>query len=318
METGWLSEPFLLAGKRVWVAGHRGMVGSALLRRLQFEGCKILTSDFDLRVQSDTEKWVKAHKPQVVIIAAAKAGGIQANINTPADFFIDNLQIQANIIHAAHKEKAEKLLFLGSSCIYPKNAPQPIREDALLTGPLEPTNEPYALAKIAGIKMCEAYRRQHGDDFISVMPCNLYGPGDKFDRVNSHVIPALMMKAHEAKKSGGVLNVWGSGKPRREFLYVDDLADALVFALKNYSSAMPLNIGAGKDITIQALAGEIAAATGFTGTIAFDDTRPEGVNSKLMDSSRILQAGWRPKTRIEDGLRLMYEWFLKRDLRDAA
>ncbi len=318
METGWLSEPFLLAGKRVWVAGHRGMVGSALLRRLQSEGCKILTSDFDLRVQSDTEKWVKAHKPQVVIIAAAKAGGIQANINRPADFLTDNLQVQTNIIYAAHKEKVEKLLFLGSSCIYPKNALQPIREDALLTGPLEPTNEPYALAKIAGIKMCEAYRRQHGDDFISVMPCNIYGPGDKFDRENSHVIPALMMKAHEAKKSGRVLNVWGSGNQRREFLYVDDLADALVFTLKNYSSAMPLNIGAGTDITIQALAGEIAAATGFTGTIAFDVTRPEGVNSKLMDSSRILQAGWRPKTRIEDGLRLMYEWFLKRDLRDAA
>lgn len=318
METGWLSEPFLLAGKRVWVAGHRGMVGAALLRRLQTEGCKILTSDFDLRVQSDTEKWVKAHKPQVVIIAAAKAGGIRANINAPADFFMDNLQIQTNIIHAAHKEKAEKLLFLGSSCIYPKNALQPIREDALLTGALEPTNEPYALAKIAGIKMCEAYRRQHGDDFISVMPCNLHGPGDKFDSENSHVIPALIMKAHEAKKSGGVLNVWGSGKPRREFLYVDDLADALVFVLKNYSSAIPLNIGAGEDVAIHELAREIATVTGFAGEIVFDAMKPEGVYSKLMDSSRISMAGWRPQTLLKDGLSRTYEWFLERGLRNAV
>lgn len=318
METGWLKAPFSLMGKSIWVAGHRGMVGSAMLRRLQSEGCKILTSDFDLRVQRDVGDWISAHKLQVVILAAAKVGGIQANMNAPADFLMDNLQIQANIIHAAHKAKIEKLLFLGSSCIYPKNVPQPIRENALLTGALEPTSEPYAVAKIAGIKMCEVYRRQYNDDFISVMPCNLYGSGDKFDPENSHVIPALMLKAHEAKMSGGIFNVWGSGNPRREFLYVDDLADALVFALKNYSSATPLNIGSNSEITIRALASKIATATDFTGKIVFDNIKPDGVLSKLMDSSRLFKAGWKPKIELEDGLRRTYEWFLEQGLRNAA
>ncbi len=318
MEDGWLNEPFSLVGKRVWVAGHRGMVGAAMLRRLQSEKCKILTSDFDLRAQADVKKWMDAHKPQVIVLAAAKVGGIQANMDAPADFLTDNLQIQTNVIQAAHEAKVEKLLFLGSSCIYPKNAPQPIREEALLTGALEATNESYAIAKTAGIKMCEAYRRQYGDDFISVMPCNLYGPGDRFDEGRSHVIPALVMKVHEAKMAGGILNVWGGGKAWREFLYVDDLADALLFALKNYSSGMPLNIGSGTEITIAALAGEIAEVVGFAGKIIFDDTKPEGVNSKLMDSSRIFEAGWKPQTILKRGLRQTYEWFLSRGLRDAA
>ncbi len=311
--------PFVLAGKRVWVAGHRGMVGGALVRRLALENCELLTADFDLRVQAAVEKWMRANKPQVVVIAAAKVGGILANSMYPADFLTDNLLIETNIIRAAQALKVQKLLFLGSSCIYPKDAAQPMREGALLSAPLEPTNEAYAVAKIAGLKMCEAYRKQYGCDFISVMPCNLYGRGDKFDEQNSHVIPALMMKAHAAKLSRGALEAWGSGVPRREFLYIDDLADALVFALKNYSSATPLNIGSGEDISIAELAEEIAKAVGFKGEIVFDGAKPDGTMRKLLDSDRIFNAGWCPQIDLREGLRRTYESFRRRgELQDAA
>jgi GDP-L-fucose synthase len=315
VEKDWLTTPFDLKGKRVWVAGHRGLVGSACVRRLKSEDCEILTSSFDLRGQNDVLNWVRINRPDVIILAAAKVGGIAANAASPADFLYDNLSIQNNVIRAAHENKAGKLLFLGSSCIYPKDAENPIKEEALLSGPLEPTNEAYATAKIAGLKLCASYRQQYGDDFISVMPCNLYGPGDKFDAQNSHVIPALMMKADAAKDK---LIAWGSGTPRREFLYVDDLADALVFTLKNYSAAKPLNIGFGSDITIAELAREVAAATGFNGEIAFDASKPNGAARKLMDSSRIFSAGWQPKTNLKDGLRKTYEWYKAQRLRDAV
>jgi GDP-L-fucose synthase len=319
VEKDWLTTPFTLRNKTIWVAGHRGMVGSSLVRRLQSEDCKILTSDFDLRVQADVSAWMRKNNPQIVVIAAAKVGGILANATYPADFFHDNLSIQNNIITAAHETGVEKLLFLGSSCIYPKDAPQPVKEEYLLSGPLEATNEAYAVAKIAGLKLCAAYRAQHGDDFISVMPCNLYGPGDKFDAQNSHVIPALMMKAHEAKLKSKNLEVWGSGTPRREFLFVDDLADALVFALKNYSLAKPLNIGSGADIKISELVAEVAQAVGFKGTIIYDRTKPDGTMRKLMDSSRIFDAGWKPQTDLKTGLRKTYDWFKKlEEVRDAA
>jgi GDP-L-fucose synthase len=319
VEKDWLSAPFILQGKRIWVAGHRGMVGSALIRRLQSEKCEILECGADLRVQGDVERWMGENRPQVVVVAAAKVGGILANATQPADFLIDNLQIETNIIHAAHKIKVEKLLFLGSSCIYSKDASQPISEEALLTGPLEPTNEAYALAKIAGVKMCEAYRKQYGGDFISVMPCNLYGPGDKFDAQASHVIPALMVKAHEAKISGEILSAWGSGRPLREFLYVDDLADALVFSLKYYSSERPLNIGSGEEIPVSSLVEMIARTVGFKGRIVFDESKPDGTPRKLLDSTRLLKAGWTPKTGLGEGLRMTYQWFLDhKDLRNAA
>lgn len=295
------------------------MVGSALIRRLQNEKGSLLTSDFDLRIQSKVEEWMEAHKPQVVVIAAARVGGILANATYPADFLADNLLIAANIITAAHKMRVEKLLFLGSSCIYPKEAPQPIKEESLLSGPLEPTNEAYALAKIAGLKLCEAYRTQYGDDFISVMPCNLYGPGDKFDERNSHVIPALMMKAHQARISGQDFQVWGSGRPRREFLYVDDLADALVFALKNYSGARTLNIGSGEDISIAELAREIAEIAGFKGPILYDSSKPDGTFQKLLDCDRLFNAGWSPATDLKTGLRRTYTWFKEqREMKNAA
>ena len=319
MEEDWLGVPFSLAGKRIWVAGHRGMVGSAVLRHLSSENCELLTTDFDLRVQADVARWMKDKKPDVVIIAAARAGGILANATRPAEFLYDNMAIQNSIIVEAHESRVKRLLFLGSSCIYPKDAVQPLKEESLLSGVLEQTNEAYAVAKIAGIKLCEAYRKQYGDDFISVMPCNLYGPGDKFHEQDSHVIPALMMKAHKAKIAGRSLEVWGSGTPRREFLYVDDLAEALIFALKNYSSARSLNIGAGEDMTIAELAGEIAAAVGFRGQIVYDRLKPDGTPRKLMDSSRIFSVGWRPRTDLKTGLRLTYEWYISHaGLRDAA
>ncbi|MEZ5814200.1 MAG: GDP-L-fucose synthase [Alphaproteobacteria bacterium] len=312
MEDGWLDTPFDLSGKRVWVAGHRGMVGGALCRRLQSEDCEVVTSDFDLREQAAVHGWMGENKPDVVVIAAAKVGGILANDTYPADFLYDNLMIEANIIHAAHEAGVEKLLFLGSSCIYPKEAAQPLLEDALLGGALEPTNEAYAIAKIAGIKLCEAYRKQYGRDFISAMPCNLYGPGDRFDEEGSHVIPALIMKAHGAKERGAeALVVWGSGKPLREFLYVDDLAEALVFMLKRYSGVQHVNIGAGEDISISDLAVMIAGVVGFEGGIVFDTNKPDGMFRKLMDSGRIRKAGWEPKTGLEEGLALSYGAFLR-------
>ncbi len=310
MADGWLETPFDLSGKSIYVAGHKGMVGSAICRRLKGENCSLLTSDFDLREQRAVQDWMGEHKPDVVILAAAKVGGIFANDTQPADFLYDNLMIEANIIRAAQDVGVSKLMFLGSSCIYPKDAAQPIRETALLTGALEPTNEAYAIAKIAGLKLCAAFRKQYGSDFVSVIPCNLYGQGDRFDEQSSHVIPALLMKAHAAKEAGlSEMSVWGSGAPMREFLYVDDLADACVFALKNYSDAPPLNIGSGEEVSIRALAEEICAVVGFDGALVFDASKPDGTMRKVMDSGRIQGAGWRGATTLADGLRKTYAWY---------
>lgn len=304
-----------LEGKRIWVSGHRGMVGSALVRRLQSENCEILTVDrdlVDLTRQAEVEDWMAETKPQAVFIAAAKVGGILANDKYSADFIYNNLMIEANIIHAAHRVEVEKLLFLGSSCIYPKFAKQPISEDQLLTGPLEPTNEWYAVAKIAGIKLCQAYRKQYNCNFIAAMPTNLYGPGDNYDLDTSHVIPALLRKAHEAKVSGAKeLTVWGTGTPRREFLYVDDLADALVFLLLNYAQAEHVNVGCGEDITIAKLAELIAQTTGFSGRIVFDASKPDGTPRKLLDVAKLKKLGWTSKTLLSSGLTYAYSSFLE-------
>jgi GDP-L-fucose synthase len=279
---------FELAGKRVWIAGHRGMVGSAIMRRLQSEKCDLLTVDHgevDLRRQADVERWMTKAAPDIVVVAAAKVGGILANDTRPAEFLYDNLAIETNIIETSRRLGVQKLLFLGSSCIYPRLAPQPMREDALLTGPLETTNQWYAIAKIAGIMLCQAYRRQYGCDYISAMPTNLYGPGDNYDLTSSHVVPALIAKADAAKRSGsGKVMVWGSGTPRREFLYVDDVADALVFLLQNYSGEEHINIGVGYDVTIRELAETIMRVVGVAGQIRFDPSKPDGTPRKLMDS----------------------------------
>ena len=304
---------FSLAGKRVYVAGHKGMVGSAVVRRLTSEDCTILTADrsTDLREQTKVRSWFAENRPQVVIIAAAKVGGILANDTFPAEFLYDNLMIEANLVEAARQAGVEKLLFLGSSCIYPKMAPQPIREDALLTGPLEPTNEWYAVAKIAGIKLCQAYRRQYGSDFISAMPTNLYGPGDNYDPKNSHVLPALIRKAHEAKESGAAnIEIWGSGTPRREFLHVDDLADACVFLLKNNSNEEHVNIGSGTDLTIFELAKLVCDVVGFAGQIVTDPSKPDGTPRKLMSGDKIAAMGWRLRISLVDGIRHAYREFL--------
>lgn len=308
------SDRYDLAGKRIWVAGHRGMVGSALVRRLQSENCTILIADrrdADLRRQSEVELWMQRHKPQAVFVAAATVGGILANDSRPADFIYDNLAIETNVIESARQCGVEKLLFLGSSCIYPRLAPQPMREDALLTGPLEPTNQWYAVAKIAGIMLCRAYRRQYACDFISAMPTNLYGPADNFDLDSSHVVPALMAKAHAAK-SGAVRDiiVWGTGKPQRELMYVDDLADALVFLMQNYSGEEHVNVGVGQDVTIRTLAEMIARVVGTESKLRFDSRRPDGTPRKLLDSSKLLDMGWKPRTTLEDGLRKTYAWYL--------
>ncbi len=304
-----------LAGKRVWVAGHRGLVGSALVRRLASENCEILTvgrDTVDLRRQADVERWMEQAKPDAIFEAAATVGGIFTNENRPAEFLYDNLAIETNIIEAARRVGVGKLLFLGSSCIYPRLAPQPIPENALLTGPLEPTNQWYALAKIAGSMLCQAYRRQYGLDFISTMPTNLYGPGDNFELATSHVIPALMAKAHAAKAKGGAeIVVWGTGTPRREFLYVDDLADALVFLMKNYSDEEHINVGTGSEITIKELATLIARVVGADGKLRFDSKMSDGTPRKLVDSTRLLSMGWRPRTGLEQGLRQTYDWYLK-------
>lgn len=309
-----------LSAKRVFVAGHRGMVGAAVVRRLATEPCTVLVADrttVDLRDQIAVRTWMKSQRPQAIILAAAKVGGILANDSYPADFIYDNLIIEANVIEAAFREGVEKLVFLGSSCIYPKFAPQPIREASLLTGPLEPTNEWYAIAKIAGLKMCEAYRRQHGANFVSAMPTNLYGPGDNFDLLSSHVIPALIRKAHEAKISGApTLSVWGTGSPRREFLHVDDAADAIVHLLKTYSDASHINVGSGKDLTILELTQLICDVVGFKGELVQDLTKPDGTPRKLMDVSRLLATGWTPKYELRDGLANAYAWY--RDNIDAA
>lgn len=305
---------FSLQGKRVWVAGHRGMVGAALVRRLASEDCEIIVAgrqDVDLKRQAEVEAWMAAHRPDAIFVAAAKVGGILANDTYPADFLYDNIVIQANLAEAAFRNGTHKVAFLGSSCIYPKLAPHPIREDALLTGPLEPTNEWYAIAKIAGIKLAQAYRRQHGCDFISAMPTNLYGPGDNFDLSSSHVMPALIRKAHEAKHNGRrTLTVWGSGTPRREFLHVDDCADALVFLMKTYSGDEHVNVGSGSDLTILELTELVARAVGFEGTIDMDRTKPDGTPRKLMSGDKLKAMGWTAKVPLADGISQTYDWFL--------
>jgi GDP-L-fucose synthase len=304
-----------LTGKRIYVAGHRGMVGAALVRRLARENCTVLTAgraDVDLKRQAEVEAWVAAQKPDAVIVAAAKVGGILANDSLPADFLYDNLMIEANLVEASHRAGVEKLLFLGSSCIYPRLAPQPMREDSLLTGPLEPTNEWYAVAKIAGIKLAQAYRRQHGADFISAMPTNLYGPHDNFDLQSSHVLPALLRKAHEAKLAGAKnMQIWGTGSALREFLHVDDCADALVFLLKDYSGAEHVNVGSEEEISILGLAQLIAEVVGFTGEIVTDPGKPDGTPRKLMDGGKLRDMGWRPKVGLRAGIAETYRWYLE-------
>ncbi len=305
---------FDLRGKRVYVAGHNGLAGSAIVRRLAGEGCEILTASrqtLDLTRQSDTERWLEQMKPDAVIIAAGLVGGILANQTFPANFITDNLAICLNLIRGSHKAGVKKLLALGSSCIYPKFAPQPMPEDALLTGPLEPTNEWYAVAKIAAIKLCEAYRRQHGADFISAMPTNLYGRGDNYHAQNSHVPPALLRRFHEGKLANApTVTVWGTGKPRREFLCSDDLADACVFLMKHYSDLQFLNVGTGEDVTIADFAGEVASVVGYKGKIAYDTSRPDGSPQKLLDVSKIKKLGWTPKIKLHDGLAGAYADFL--------
>jgi GDP-L-fucose synthase len=303
-----------LGGKRIWVAGHKGMVGSALVRRLASENCEAITvdrQDVDLIRQAEVEAWLRNVRPDAIIMAAAKVGGILANDTRPAEFLYQNLMIEANVIEAAHRADVNRLLFLGSSCIYPKFAAQPIAEDALLTGPLEPTNEWYAVAKIAGIKLCQAYRKQYGRDYISAMPTNLYGPGDNFDPQTSHVLPALIRKAHEAREKGlAEMVIWGSGWPRREFLHVDDCADALVHLLKVYSGDEHVNVGSGEDLTIRRLAGIVAEVVGFAGRVATDPTKPDGTPRKLMSGARLAELGWRPRIELQAGIRETYQWYL--------
>jgi GDP-L-fucose synthase len=305
---------YSLTGKRVWVAGHRGMVGAALVRRLQDEGCEIIVADrgeLDLIRQADVEAWMRRERPDAVFLAAAKVGGILANDSFPADFLYDNLMIEANVIGVSHRVGVEKLLFLGSSCIYPKFAAQPIVEESLLTGPLEPTNEWYAIAKIAGVKLAQAYRKQHGCDFISAMPTNLYGPGDNFDLESSHVLPALIRKAHMAKRNGDKrLVVWGTGTVRREFLHVADCADACVRLMKIYSDPSPVNVGSGEDLTIRELTELVCEVIGFEGEIVHDLSKPDGTPRKLMSADKMRALGWRPSIALRQGLRDTYAWFL--------
>ncbi|MDM9625975.1 GDP-L-fucose synthase [Rhizobium sp. S152] len=306
---------YTLAGKRVWVAGHRGMVGSAVVRRLEREDCEVVTvsrSEIDLRDQSACRQWVSEVKPDAVILAAAKVGGILANDLQPAEFLYDNLMIESNIIDASHRSDVEKLLFLGSSCIYPKFAEQPIREESLLTGSLEPTNEWYAIAKIAGIKLAQSYRKQYGRDYISAMPTNLYGTGDNFDLKSSHVLPALLRKAHEGKIRGEKeIVLWGTGSPRREFLHADDCADALVFLMKNYSGETHVNVGSGSDLPILELAKLVCRIVGYEGEITNDLSKPDGTPRKLMSADKLRSMGWEPSISLEDGIRSTYEWFVK-------
>lgn len=305
---------YSLAGKRVFLAGHRGLVGAALARRLQREGCAELQTvtrgEVDLADQAAVRAWMTERRPHAVFLAAAKVGGIAANAAAPASFLYQNLMIASNVIEAAHRVGVEKLLFLGSSCIYPRLAEQPISEDALLTGPLEPTNEWYAIAKIAGVKLCQAYRRECGDDFISAMPTNLYGPGDNFDLETSHVFAALLRKAHEARSTGAKsMTVWGSGEPRREFLHVDDCADALVFLMTRYSGEQHVNVGCGHDIRIADLARLAARVAGFEGEINFDRSRPEGTLRKLLATDVLARMGWRPRISLERGMRETMAWY---------
>jgi GDP-L-fucose synthase len=304
------------SSEKIFVAGHRGMVGSALVRRLEANGfTNLLKRDrkqLDLTNEGAVGDFFAKEKPGVVVFAAAKVGGIKANNDLPVEFLLSNLQIQNNVIRAAHDHGARKVLFLGSSCIYPKHAPQPIPEEALLTGPLEPTNEAYAIAKIAGIKLCQAYAREYGDDFISAMPTNLYGPNDNFDLLSSHVLAALLRKAHEAKATGAKELVgWGSGKPRRELLHVDDLASACLFLLQNYDSPEIINVGWGEDISIRELAELICEIVGFDGRLSWDASKPDGTPRKLLDVSKLRNLGWSPSITLRDGIASTYKWFLQ-------
>ncbi|MEQ1897826.1 MAG: GDP-L-fucose synthase [Vicinamibacterales bacterium] len=300
---------------RIYVAGHQGLVGSAIVRRLEGEGYRHLLmatrAELDLRNQAAVTAWLNDQRPEYVFLVAGTVGGILANSTRPAEFIYDNLMIHASVVHAAHLFGVKKLLYLGSSCIYPRHAPQPMGEDALLTGPLEPTNEPYAVAKIAGIKLCEAYRRQYGSDFISAMPTNLYGPGDNFSLESSHVIPALIRKFHEAKMAGRAeVTVWGSGSPRREFLHVDDLADGCLFLMRRYSDLGHINIGTGEDLTIRDLTAVIAEAVHPEARIVFDTAKPDGPPRKQLDVSRLRRLGWQPSIGLRDGIASTYRWFL--------
>lgn len=308
---------------KIFVAGHRGLVGSAIVRKLRQEGFADLVirdrSQLDLREQAGVDRFFAEEKPALVVFAAARVGGIKANNDLPVEFLLDNLQIQNNVIRAAYATGVRKLLFLGSSCIYPKHAPQPIPESALLTGALEPTNEAYAIAKIAGIKLCQAYAREYGKNFLSAMPTNLYGPNDNFDLLSSHVLPALLRKAHEAKKNGDrELVVWGSGQPRREFLHVDDLASACVFLLEKYDSAEIVNVGCGEDISIRELAELICDLVGFRGDLTWDATKPDGTPRKLLDVSKLHDLGWRHSIGLREGIARTYEWFLQNPAQEAS
>lgn len=313
---------FDLTGRRVWVAGHRGMAGSAIVRRLERESCEIVTaahSELDLLRQADVHAWMAGQKIDAIFLAAARVGGILANSTRPAEFLYENLVIESNVIQAAKDAAVKKLLFLASSCIYPRMAEQPMREEALLTGPLEPTNEWYAIAKIAGIKMCQAYRRQYGCDFISVMPTNLYGPGDRYDAQGGHVVAALIMKIHAANVAkSATVELWGSGTPKREFLFSEDLADACVFVMKNYSGEMFLNIGTGREMTILELAESIAAIIGWKGTFTFDRSKPDGMPRKVLDVSRVRALGWSAPTDFETGMKQAYEWYVAHAASGAA
>ncbi len=306
---------FDLTGKRVWVAGHRGMAGSAIVRRLGSENCDIVTAartELDLRRQADVNAWMADKRIDAVFMAAGTVGGILANSTRPAEFLADNLAMAANVIESARRTGVKKLLFLGSSCIYPRMAPQPMHEEMLLTGALEPTNEWYAIAKIAGIKLCQAYRRQYGCDFVSVMPTNLYGPGDRYDAQGGHVVAALIMKIHAAKVTNSpTVEIWGSGTPQREFLFSEDLADACVFVMKNYSGEMFLNVGTGREMTILELAESIAHMVGWKGTFTFDRTKPDGTPRKVMDVSRLRALGWTAPTDFETGIRAAYRWYVE-------
>lgn len=306
---------FELSGRRIFVAGHRGLVGSALLRRLAGEDCVVLTVDraaLDLRDQAGVEDWFAAHRPDAVIMAAARVGGIAANLSQPADFLYDNLAIQTNVMQAAYRCAAQKLVFIGSSCIYPLGAPQPLAESALLKGELEPSHQWYGTAKIAGMKLAQAYRQQHGCDFITVLPTNLYGPGDNFDPQTGHVLPALIHKAHAAKLAGAAeLPIWGSGTPRREFLHVDDCADACVHLLQHYSHAEPVNLGTGSDISILELAQLVCAVFGFQGAIVPQPDKPDGAPRKLLDISRLKATGWRARIPLREGIAATYRWYLE-------
>ncbi len=312
---------YTLRNKRVWVAGHRGLVGSALMRRLAREDCIVQRAPretLDLRSAPDVDRWICAAQPHAIFLAAARVGGIYANDTQPAEFIYDNLMIAANVIDAARRHGVERLLFLGSSCIYPRLAPQPISEDELLAGPLEPTNQWYAVAKIAGIKLCQACRREYGCDFVAAMPTNLYGPGDNFDLVTSHVAAALLAKAHRAKLDDApMMTVWGSGRPLRELLYVDDAADGLVFLMQHYSDEAPINLGSGQEVSIADLAQLVCRVVGFHGTVGFNSSKPDGAPRKVLDLTRLSRLGWRAQTSLEEGLARTYRWYLGHDIQAA-